>query len=175
MQTHTQAGHTLARDAFACASPYEQIVSHIENLTWEGVIDPDGVGPGTIRRWLALHDVDEIIDGITRSFAITVKAHADQDTLHRSVRQAFHKVPAMIQQIKDEETKPYIGKLLYVQGIIRNKLQVRQHRCFEYLEDLHVNHGYALSDLEQTAKGMHVWEPRYQTIENWYAEFEGRL
>jgi hypothetical protein len=175
MQTHTNAGQALARNAFSCPSPYDRILSHIESLTWEGVMDPDGVGPGTIRRWLALYEPDEIIDGITRSFAITVKAHADQDTLNRSVKQAFHKVPAMIQQIKDEQTKPYIGKLLYIQGIIRNKLEVRQHRCFDYLEDLHINQGYSLADLEQAAKGMHAWDIRQQSIEGWYADFEGRL
>jgi hypothetical protein len=175
MLNQAQASHATARDDLACLSPYEQVVSHIESLTWTGIIDPDGVGPGTIRRWLAVHDLNDVLDGVSRSFAITIKTHDGPEALSRSVRQAFHKVPAMIQQIKDEETKPYIGKLLYIQGIIRNKLEVRQHRCFAYLEDLHVKHKVPLADLEQTAKGMHVWNIRDQDLDGWYADFEGRL
>jgi hypothetical protein len=168
------AGSSRAGRASVRVAPEEVVLKRIEHLTYEGIVDYDGPAPATVRRWLVKHSLADLLAGVDESFAIHFRMDGDEADL-ASAKKAFHKVPSTTERIIEERTRPWVGKLLYIQGVIRNKLGARGHKCFHYLEDMHVNHGHSLERLEVTAKAMPQWNFRQQTVEEWYSDFEEAL
>jgi hypothetical protein len=131
-------------------SPEEMIVKRIEDLTYRGIVDVDGPAIGTIRRWLVKQPLEDLLEGVDRSFAVHIRMDGSEVD-PASFKKAFNKVPSMTEMLVSERARPWIGKILYIQGILRNRTELRSLKWFDYLEHAHVC-GAPLEELESLAK-----------------------
>lgn len=125
----------------------QQIVDRIP-----AVFEPNKTGIARIKRWLKEFSVIEILSAIDESFGFYLKYEDDEPTIESWIL-AFNKTSAFLSIKKQEKEKPYIRRLLYIQGIIRNKGRAQHYNCVDYLEHLYVN-GVDLDDLVTSAKRM---------------------
>lgn len=126
-------------------------------------------GRATVRRWLKRFTLAELLQAVDESFGINMLADADGVADLDSWSKAFNKVPSNADRILQEREKPYIGRLLYVQGVVRNKVKNKKFKCMEALENLHVKEGIPLDELERRAKRMTPWMQSDETdIDNWF-------
>lgn len=124
----------------------QQIVDRIP------AFDPNKTGVARIKRWLKEFSVVEILSAIDESFGFYLKYQDDEPTIE-SWTIAFNNTSAFLSIKKQEKEKPYISRLLYIQGIIRSKGRAKHYNCVDYLEHLHLN-GVKLDDLVASAKKM---------------------
>ncbi len=94
------------------------------------------------------------------------RRQGDEPTLE-SWGAAFSKIPGVADIKRQESEKPYLRRLFYIQGIIRNRSRARRYNCVEYLEHL-VLCGADLDDMEVRAK-------RLRTLEDFEGPYDAWL
>jgi hypothetical protein len=125
-------------------------------IAQKGGFLPNESGKADIRRWLRRFTVAEILAGIDASFDARMEFNQDKPDVE-AWNKAFRQVPRFIDIAKQEAERPYIRRLLYIQGIIRNRARAPRYQCVEYLEHLHIC-GADLDDMERRAKAMRALE-----------------
>jgi hypothetical protein len=152
MNIEQVSGSARAGSAPARLSPEERVVERIYQLVPDEVeIHDQGLGRVKIRRWLQRFSVDELIAGVEESFAAHIKYDDEGEITLGSFRKAFNKIEFAAQKMIDQAEKPYLGRIRYIQGIVRNRFNLRSHKCFDYLEHAHLN-GRPLEWIESLAK-----------------------
>lgn len=122
----------------------------VQRIGERGPYIPNEAGQADIRRWLKKYTLDEIIEATDEAFDLYLQFNKNEvDT--ESWNKAFHKIPNIASMNKQSKGKPYLPKLLYIQGIIRRRAKMYRYNCVEYLEHLHLC-GISLDDLESSAK-----------------------
>lgn len=127
-----------------------------DRIGQKGGFEPNESGKADLRRWLRRFTVAEILTGIDASFDAYMQFNENKpDT--EAWNKAFRQIPRFIDIAKQEAERPYIRRLLYIQGIIRNRARAPRYRCVEYLEHLHIC-GADLDDMERRAKTLRQLE-----------------
>lgn len=116
--------------------------------------DLNDAGKNDVRKWLKKYSVADVLQAAEESFSNYVE-YADGKPTNESWNRAFIKIPAFCSIQKQEAEKPYIRRLLYIQGIIRKRARAPRYNCVAYLEHLHLC-GFSLDELESDAKGMRM-------------------
>jgi hypothetical protein len=111
------------------------------------------VGKAKVRKWLKRFSVSEVLSGLDEAFdAYLEHGPNGKGTTSESFNKAFNKVPAFIDIMKQQKDKPYLKRLFYIQGILRNRAGLgRGFNCVQYLEHLHLC-GQPLEAMERNAK-----------------------
>lgn len=131
-----------------------------EKVAERGGFGPNEAGLADIKRWLKRYTVEELLAAIDEAMDTYLQFVDDQPTTE-SWNKAFSKIPGVAGVLKQHAERPYIRRLLYIQGIIRRRTGAKRYDCFEYLEHLHLC-GADLDDMENRAKRMRE-----------FADFEG--
>jgi len=126
---------------------------------------PNEDGKADIRRWLKRYSVSEIMRACDEAFDAYLVYENDQAT-QGSWARAFSRIVAMADVGRQEQEKPYIRRLLYIQGIIRRRSKATRYNCVEYLEHVHLC-GMSLDDMERRAKGLRTIEDFEGPIDAW--------
>lgn len=113
---------------------------------------PNENGRSHIRKWLKNYSVDEILRASDEAFD-TYLIFMDEKATASSWEAAFGRIPGIIRTQRQEGDRPYLRRLFYIQGIIRNRSGAKRYQCIEYLEHLHLC-GADLDNMEITAKKM---------------------
>lgn len=129
----------------------EAIAQRIADKTNGDIVLSDS-GRADVKRWLQRFTVAEVLAAIDESFNSYLLFDADKPDMD-SWGKAFSKVPRFVDIARQEQEKPYIRRLLYIQGIIRRRSRRKRYQCAEYLEHLHLS-GADLDDMERRAKAM---------------------
>ena len=96
--------------------------------------------------------------GIERAFETYLRFISATEVLGESWNKAFHHIPGFANIARQETEKPYIGRLLYIQGIIRKRTGARRYNCIDYLEHVHLcggdldrmeNHAKAITSIDE--------------------------
>lgn len=127
--------------------------------------EPNENGLRTIRRWLNRFTFDEILTAIDWSFDAYL-VYRNNTPTKDSWEKAFVKVPDTITMEREAAERPYLKRLLYIQGIIRNRTRAKRYRCIEYLEHL-VLCGADLDDMERRAKRMKAFDDFEGPYDHW--------
>ena len=122
---------------------------------------PNNAGYASVRKWMLRYSADEILLAADAAFDAYLEWEGDRST-EESWNVAFRKIPAFLSMARQEREKPYIRRLLYIQGIIRRRSGARHYNCIDYLEHIHLC-GASLDDMETKAK----------KIRNSLLDFEG--
>lgn len=122
-------------------------------------------GMADLRRWWRRFTIAEILAAVDATFDVYLKYDGDvPDT--ESWDRAFSQIPRFVEIARQEKTKPYIRRLLYIQGIIRNRSKARRYQCIDYLEHL-LKAGADLDDMERRAKKLRKLEDFEGPYDEW--------
>ena len=144
-------------------STVDQICDRIAERTQ---IRPNRNGEAHIAKWLRRQTVAELLEAIERSFDIHLRWDGE-NPVPETWEKAFTTIPAFARMVRQEKEKPYISRLLYIQGIIRKRSGAHRYNCIDYLEHLHLC-GADLDVMEITAK-------RINSIDEFDNEFDAWL
>lgn len=134
---------------------------------WHFVLNE--LGKQDIRKWIRKYPLDVLTEAIEASFVSYIKLDKDGRASLESAGKAFAKVPAFASIQQQKADKPYIGRLLYIQGIIRKRARMPRYDCVGYLEHLHLC-GKSLDELERAAKRINSIHDFDVPMDDWLAE-----
>ena len=119
-------------------------------------IEPNENGKADIRRWLKNYSVTEILEAASEAFDIYLQYEGDEPT-SSSWNKAFNKIPGVAGIRRQKETKPYLQKLFYIQGILRKRTSNKWMRCIDAMESF-VLDGLSVEQMEIIAKRSDSWD-----------------
>lgn len=131
---------------------------------------PNESGKSDLRRWLARFTLAELLAAVDTAFDAYLQWEGDSAT-SASWNSAFRRIPRFIEIARQEAEKPYIRRLLYIQGIIRKRARAPRYDCIDYLEHLHIC-GADLGQMERRAKAMRALEDFEAPYDNWLERIE---
>ena len=111
---------------------------------------PNESGKSDVRKWLKKFTFEEVLKGIDEAFQGYGRYVDDRMTID-SWGIAFNKIPGIIGVQKQEVDKPYLRRLFYIQGILRNRTKLWRLDRIDYLEHI-VKCGFSLDEMEARAK-----------------------
>lgn len=114
-------------------------------------------GKAKVRLWLRRFSLEEVLAALDDSFDqfLVFKDDAATDA---SFSMAFHKIPVLVGYARRTAAKPYLPKIAYIQGILRNRFKNPKLRALDALEEIHVSWGVPLDVMERDAKDAESWE-----------------
>lgn len=115
-------------------------------------LTPSESGRANIKKWLKRYSVELLMRATDEAFDTYIE-FKDEEATRESWGTAFSKIPTFANILQQEQDKPYIRKIIYIQGIIRNRIRAKHFKCVDYLEHL-VQCGADLEDMERRAKQM---------------------
>lgn len=113
---------------------------------------PNDHGNISVRRWLRRYGLMEVLAAIDEAFDLYFTADTED-----AWSAAFKRIPRMLSIRQQEKTDPHIRKLLYIQAILRNRLESAHDNFVEKLREGLTN-GFSIDVLEVAAKGANTWE-----------------
>ena len=125
------------------------VAEAIEKASTWGVNE---AGRADIKRWLKRYSLELLLRAVDESFETYLQFRGDEPS-DVSWNKAFAKVPAVANVIAQEETKPYLRDLFYIQGIVRKRTGAKWYDCLDLLEAA-VKANATMESLTRFAKGV---------------------
>ena len=145
----------------------EETIDLVAERMCTGNWRPNENGRADIARWLKRATVAEVLQAWDD--AVSIYAVYDDGTMTPdSWGVAFNKVRLFIDLNKQAADKPYLRRVLYIQGIIRKRSRAKRYQCVEYLEHL-VMCGADLDEMERRAKRISEISDFEAPYDNWLA------
>lgn len=132
---------------------------------------PNQSGRQSIRKWLKQWPLDMVLKGVAESFDTYLKYNVDRVD-DRSWELAFSKIPAVIRILVQTEEKPYLPKLLYIQGICRNRFNNKWLKIVPLMERC-VQANANIESIEACAKSAYCFDDFERKLVG-YLEKQGR-
>lgn len=152
----------------------DQLINRLADF-WNGLVpgfNLTGRGRKTLRELRRRFEVDEIMRGMKISVDQYVRYDEDGIATKESVETAWHKVGGICRIRRLEQDDPNIGRLYYVRGILRNRLNyVNERLCLPLLQNA-IHAGASIDSLEQNAKSVSNWTEWREAIESFIARSE---
>ncbi|BCZ76038.1 HNH endonuclease [Komagataeibacter phage phiKX1] len=129
-------------------SAQDETINKIASVFSVGGYGCNDNGKASIRKWLRMFSAEEIISAADEAFDTYAVWDDDKITMD-SWSKAFSKVPGVIRTRRHEAERPYLRRLFYIRGIVRNRTD-----CLldvEFLEHAHLA-GLSIDFLETEAK-----------------------
>lgn len=131
----------------------EQIAEHWSKLV--NGFNLNANGKQTLKKLNSQFGVDEIMDAMRTAADQYLRIENEKYT-HESVEEAWSKVAGICRVRRFEKEKPYIRDLLYVRGILRNRVYVNEKIILGLLEEAHLA-GLKVEQLKEMAKTCRNW------------------
>ncbi len=112
-------------------------------------------GKRSLKKLTTQFEVDEIMDAMRTATDQYLQVKDDKYT-QESVEEAWAKVSGICRIRRTEKAKPYIRDLLYIRGILRNRVYVNENAIMGMLEDAHLS-GVSIDYLKDLAKSCRNW------------------
>lgn len=113
------------------------------------------VGKQSLKKLTTQFEVDEIMDAM-RTATDQYLQLKDGKYTPESVEEAWAKVSGICRIRRTEKDKPYIRDLLYIRGILRNRVYVNEGAIMGMLENAHLS-GVTINYLKELAKSCRNW------------------
>lgn len=136
----------------------DRIAEHWSKLVQGFHLNERGIQ--TLKKLTTQFEVDEIMDAI-RTATDQYLQVVDGKFTQESVEEAWTKVAGICRIRRTEKDKPYIRDLLYIRGILRNRMYVNEKVIMGMLEDAHLA-GLGIEELKNLAKTSRNWS-QFQT------------
>lgn len=143
------------RDA-AQAETVDVIEEVCERIGERGGYWPNESGKADIRRWLKKYSLREVLVALDEAFDCYMQFKGAAP-VKAAWGVAFRKIPAFASMNRQAQDKPYLPRLLYIQGIMRKRAEAPRDNFIELLEGA-LNKGWSVDDLEGAAKRSYGWE-----------------
>lgn len=113
---------------------------------------PNENGMKDVRRWLRQYDFEAVLKAMDKAFDV----YLDDDDAE-TWNKAFNMIGRFLQIDKASATDPHIGRMLYIQGILRKRSRDRRLNCVDALREM-LDAGLTPDELESIAKGATSWD-----------------
>lgn len=134
-------------------------------------------GTQRLRKRTRKYELLELIEAMKASATQYLEYERDEEGLidaptQESVEKAWNYVERIIQSKRKMAEKPYLKRLYYCRGILRNRLSyLNEWKSIQLMEKAHLA-GYSLDDIEAYTKETRNWSNFRDTMEEW-AEANG--
>lgn len=122
---------------------------------------PSDHGNIIVRKWLRKYGLHELLAAIDEAFDLYFKADNEEEW-----RFAFKRISRVLSMREQEKTDPHIRKLLYIQGILRSRLDDPRGTFVEKIRDA-LAKGYPIDVLESCAKAADGWGHYVDLLSAW--------
>jgi HNH endonuclease len=133
---------------------------------WSELVPPfrlNESGIQSISKLLLKHPLSEVLEAMRTSVRQYIEISEGEPT-QESVEKAWRYVAKICNFRKSNEEKPYLRDLLYIRGILRNRMYCDDQVALELLEVVHLE-GVSIESLKVVAKSAKNWT-------QWRAEME---
>lgn len=134
--------------------------------TWQELVPGFRVnerGKQSIRRAIRKFGFQELVEAMEIAVDQYLEYADDGSVLGDSCEKAFKKVPGICSVRAAQQNKPYLADLLYVRGILRNRVYVNENYVMELLENA-VEAGATTDWLKQVARNCRNWTQFQQEV-----------
>lgn len=159
------------RDA-AQAQAVDVVQEISDRLGDRGGFVPNESGKADIRKWLKRFTLQEVLVALDDAFDHYMKWTGnapDRDAWTT----AFNKIPVFANMNRQAVDKPYLPRLLYIQGIMRKRFEEPHENFVDRLEDA-VEKNWSVADLEAVSKGAHSWSDFVRRLNKLAEDRRGR-
>lgn len=122
----------------------------------------------SIKKWLKRFSMKDLLRATDEAFDTYLFFKNDGTPFPFSFDDAFKRIPGIAHVMSQEETKPYLKRLYYIQGIVRKRIHNRRFKCVPYLEHIHLA-GMELEEIERYAKKIDLWTDFERPMDQWLA------
>jgi len=128
-------------------------------------------GVQTLRKIARKYELLEIIEAMKASTAQYLEYKRDDAArvmvTHESVEKAFNYIERIIKSKRKMAEKPYLNRLYYCRGILRNRLSyLNDWMSIQLMEKAHLA-GHSLNEIENYTKETPNWSSFRATMEDW--------
>lgn len=142
------------RDA-AQAAAIDTVEEVCERIGERGGYWPNENGKSDIRKWLKTYSLSEVLAAMDEAFDHYMKFDGVAP-IQSAWNVAFRKIPVFASMKRQAQDKPYLPRLLYIQGIMRKRAEEPHENYVDALERA-VLAGWSVDVLEATAKKTVGW------------------
>ncbi|MFN3169275.1 MAG: hypothetical protein ACE37E_01125 [Hyphomicrobiales bacterium] len=128
-----------------------------ERIEQRGVLGPSQSGKAAIRKWLREYSLAEALYAVDEAFDIYMKWDGD-DADTDAWELAFAKIPGVLRVSRMSKDRPWLKKLFYIQGILRNRLHNPKGNYIQALEEMVTEWVADTSMMEAEAKKATDWK-----------------
>ena len=129
---------------------------------------PGDVGRNTLRRLIKKHGLVEVLEAAGEAFDIYFRDGTESDWDN-----AFGKIGLVIKMRAGERENPALRKILYIQGILRNRFSQPREDFVDRLKDI-VAKKYPVETMEQLAKRATSWNDYVQLLNKYNAALKAQ-
>jgi hypothetical protein len=127
-----------------------------ERIGDRGGFWPNESGKADIRKWLKRYSLAEVLAAMDEAFDHYMRFNGEEPD-QKAWNAAFSKIPAFASMKRQAQDKPYLPRLLYIQGIMRKREGEPRENYVDRLE-IAVTKGWSVDDLEAVAKRTTGWD-----------------
>lgn len=138
------------------ANTVDTVEAVCERIGERGGYWPSESGKADVRKWLRKYSLAEVLAAMDEAFDHYMKFDG-QAPDRTAWNVAFRKIPAFASMKRQAQDRPYLPRLLYIQGIMRKRAEEPYENYVERLERAHVQSGWDLDVLEEVAKKTFDW------------------
>jgi len=129
-------------------------------------------GRQSLRKMCGKYEITEIMDAMRIATDQYLEVGSDGAFTQPSVEDAWSKVVGICRVRRSEQDKPYLRDLLYVRGILRNRVYVPERTIMGMLEDAHLT-GVPVEYLKNLAKSCRNWTEFQTDLYDYMNELSG--
>jgi hypothetical protein len=128
-------------------------------------------GMDQLRRFVKQHGIELVMQAMHESLLTYGRREGeDHQYTKESLDTAFAAIGRVAKVIRQSKTKPYLQRLFYIRGILRNRLDyINEYILMDLMEEA-VAHGVDLDGLESFAKRVPSWTQFKNSVEDYIAE-----
>ncbi len=117
---------------------------------------PNDSGKVDVRKWLKKYSLAEVLAAMDEPFDHYMKFDGDEPN-KEAWHAAFRKIPVFASMKRQAADRPYLPRLLYIQGIMRKRAEEPYENFVDRLDGA-IQKGWSTDDLEQAAKKTIGWD-----------------
>lgn len=122
-------------------------------------------GKQTVRKWVKKHGLEAIFNGISGACLSYLQRDADGKYELESIKHAFSMIPRVISVQKRSAAKPYLQRLFYARGILRNRLHfVNERTVMQLMEDA-ISWGADVEKIVDLCRDVRNWSSFQATLD----------
>jgi hypothetical protein len=131
-------------------------------------VNPNGLDG--LRKLVGKFGVDIVLRSLNEATVSYLKRSEDFTFTTESMKTAFDAIGPICGVLKKSETRPYLKKLYYIRGILRNRLSyLNEWQAMKIMEEAIVIGGADVERIEDVAKEVRSWSQFRSIMEAWAA------
>jgi HNH endonuclease len=139
----------------------DEMTAVMAEEAWHKAIENTGylnaTGKQNIRKWVKRHGLEAVFNGISAACTSYLERDEDGKFTLDSVNHAFNMVPRVMSVQRRSQDKPYLQRIYYARGILRNRLHYMNDRLAVQLMEDAISWGADVEKIVDLCKEVRNW------------------